>query len=170
VTYWDAYAYAHWKGRDLPTEEEWEAAARGRKGNKYPWSDELDLKRLNSNNGYVALKRGQSVDDGYNYWSPVDAFKDDESPFEVIGMAGNVAEWAYRKEGAKEQPVIKGSSFATPPQPAYERLTTLTAEDYWFVLPAANRPKGKADPVVNNNSYVGDPVKPDSKALYIREA
>ena len=49
VTFWDAYAYAHWRGkilgggevRDLPTEEEWEAAARGPRGFKYPWGEEL---------------------------------------------------------------------------------------------------------------------------------
>ncbi|MEM1294743.1 MAG: SUMF1/EgtB/PvdO family nonheme iron enzyme [Verrucomicrobiota bacterium] len=54
VDWWDAYAYATWKGRRLPTEQEWEKAARGRKGNIYPWGDEMDFSKLNSGIDYVA--------------------------------------------------------------------------------------------------------------------
>ena len=165
VTYWDAYAYAKWRGRDLPTEEEWEVAARGPKGNKYPWGDDLVLKNFNSNPSYAAMKPTQSTEDGYNYWAPVDKFSRDESPFKVVGMAGNVAEWVYRKEGAKEIPVVKGGSFATPPIPMSDRLTNLLAEDCRYILPAAS--KKKAMPGSNEFSYVGDPIMPSTRCLYI---
>jgi formylglycine-generating enzyme required for sulfatase activity len=165
VTFWDAWAYAKWKGRDLPTEEEWEAAARGTKGNKYPWGDELELKRFNSNDGYEAMKPGKSTDDGYNYWAPVDTFSSDESPFKVMGMAGNVAEWVYRKEGAREVPVVKGGSFATPPLTMFERLTSIAAEDGLFVFPTSM--KKKNGPNISEVEFAGDPIVPTTKTLYI---
>ncbi len=54
VTWWDAYAYARWLGRELPTEQEWEKAARGEKGFAFPWGDEPDPKRANTNADYDA--------------------------------------------------------------------------------------------------------------------
>ena len=48
IDWWDAFAYAKWKGRELPTEQEWEKAARGTKGFIYPWGDDADPKKANS--------------------------------------------------------------------------------------------------------------------------
>jgi formylglycine-generating enzyme required for sulfatase activity/DNA-binding NarL/FixJ family response regulator len=171
VTFWDAYAYAQWKGRDLPTEEEWEAAARGTKGFKYPWGEEFKASKFNSNEGYVAMKPGaQKTDDGYNYWAPADQFTDDESPFKVIGMAGNVAEWVYKKEGRNEIPLVKGGSFATPPLKMYERLTNLLAEDCWYILPASEKAKYNARtarPGEGEYFFKDDPITPATRCLYI---
>jgi len=178
VTYWDAYAYAHWRGkvveggapRDLPTEEEWEAAARGTKGFKYPWGDELKLKNFNSNQGYQALSPGGTkTDDGYNYWAPVDAFGSDLSEFKVVGMAGNVCEWVYRKEGAKEIPLLKGGSFASDPVAMWERILKIPVDDAWFVYPAKDKPKGMAGvlPPGVSRFYVGDDVAPAFRSLYV---
>ena len=177
VTFWNAYAYAHWRGkileggaaRDLPTEEEWEAAARGPKGFKYPWGDEPKLKNFNSNQGYKALSPGSAkTDDGYNYWAPVDAFGNDESEFRVVGMAGNVCEWVYRKEGAKEIPLLKGGSFASDPVPMWGRILKIPVDDAWFVWPAASKPKGMvvAPPGVSR-FFVGDDVAPAFRSLYV---
>ncbi len=178
VTFWSAYAYAKWRGkvvengavRDLPTEEEWEAAARGKKGFKYPWGDELKLKNFNSNQGYMPLVPGsKKTDDGANYWAAVDAFGNDVSEFGVVGMAGNVCEWVYRKEGNKEIPLLKGGSFASDPIPMWGRILKIPADDAWFVWPAANKPKGNMPPSPGATSryYVGDDVTASFRSLYV---
>ncbi len=175
VTFWDAYAYAQWRGkivdkdgipRDLPTEEEWEAAARGTKGFKYPWGDDLKPKNFNSNQGYNPLMPGATkTDDGYNYWSPVDAFTSDVSEFGVVGMAGNVCEWVYRKEGPNEKPLLKGGSFASDPVPLWGRIQKIPAEDARYVHPA--KEKKSARPGDGEAYYVGDDVYPTLRSLYI---
>jgi formylglycine-generating enzyme required for sulfatase activity/CheY-like chemotaxis protein len=82
VDWLDAGAYAKWKGRRLPTAGEWKKAATGVEGKKYPWGEEWKLGSANVAAG-----------DGFEKWSPVDAFAGDLSPYGVIGMAGNVSEW-----------------------------------------------------------------------------
>ena len=112
VDYWDAYAYAKWKGRELPTEEEWEKAARGPKGFKYPWGEDFDPKNVNSGADFDPNDPGgKGKIDGYNFWNPVDKIKGDKSPFGVMGMAGNVEEWTGTWDPEKKRPVIKGGSF-----------------------------------------------------------
>ena len=174
VTFWDAYAYAQWRGkiadkdgipRDLPTEEEWEAAARGTKGYKYPWGDELKPKNFNSNAGYNPLMPGATkTDDGFNYWAPVDAFMSDVSEFGVVGMAGNVCEWVYRKEGNKEIPLLKGGSFASEPIAMWGRIQKIPAEDAWYVRPAAEKKSTRMD---GEAYFVGDDVTHSIRSLYI---
>ena len=175
VTFWDAYAYARWRGkileggapRDLPTEEEWESAARGPRGFKYPWGDELELKKFNSNAGYQPLMPGGTkTDDGYNYWAPVDAFSGDVSEFKVVGMAGNVCEWVYRKEGNKEIPLLKGGSFASDPIPMWGRILKIPAEDAWYVHPAAEK-KAMRPGAEGEAYFVGDDVTASVRSLYI---
>jgi formylglycine-generating enzyme required for sulfatase activity len=94
VDWWDAYAYAHWKGRRLPTEEEWEKAARGPNGRTWPWGSEADISRANTGADYSAQPGdGKGAADGHVWWCEVDAMPKDVSPYEVFGMAGNVSEW-----------------------------------------------------------------------------
>ncbi len=175
VTFWDAYAYAQWRGkivdkdgipRDLPTEEEWEAAARGTKGYKYPWGDDLKLKNFNSNQGYNPLMPGATkTDDGYNYWAPVDAFTSDVSEFGVVGMAGNVCEWVYRKEGPNDKALLKGGSFASEPIPMWGRIVKIPAEDAWYVRPASEKKSVRQGD--GEAYFVGDDVTPIVRSLYI---
>ncbi len=112
VDFWDAYAYAKWMKRELPTEEEWEKAARGAKGATYPWGEEFDPKKVNSNADYNENDpSAKGKVDGYNFWNPVDRIKGDKSPFGVIGMAGNVREWTGTWDPVKRKPIVKGGSF-----------------------------------------------------------
>lgn len=114
--WWDAYAYAKWKGQRLPTEQEWEKAARGTDGRKFTWGDEFDPKKVNSSSDFNKALPGPNTEakvDGYYWWSPVDKFMSDSSPYDVIGMAGNLNEWTSTwetKDGTKF-PVLRGGSY-----------------------------------------------------------
>ncbi len=117
VDYWDAVAYAKWKKHRLPTEKEWERAARGDKGNIYPWGNDARPSAANLGNDYVTNAEGGKID-GYNLWSPVDKPGGDVSPYGVVGMAGNVQEWTSSWEThpdypLKRVPVLRGGHFGT---------------------------------------------------------
>jgi len=94
VSWHDADNYCAFVQRRLPTEAEWEKAARGINGNVYPWGDVFDGEKLNScdsNCEFVWANR--SFNDGYADVSPVGNYPAGKSVFGALDMAGNVWEW-----------------------------------------------------------------------------
>jgi formylglycine-generating enzyme required for sulfatase activity len=118
VDWWDAFAYAKWKGRRLPSVEEWRRAALGDgDAREFPWGAKDAPERYNSGADFDQSGPGGGVD-GYNFWCPVDAMPGDRSPAGVIGMAGNVSEWVDTFSdllGSRVHGVMGGSFAASPP-------------------------------------------------------
>lgn len=80
VNWFDAEAYCKWRNKRLPTEAEWEKAARGTDGRVFPWGNEFDIKKVNTMGEFGGT-------------TPVGFFPDGKSPYGLLDMAGNVQEW-----------------------------------------------------------------------------
>ncbi len=97
----DAAAYARWAGKRLPTEVEWQYAAQGTDGRKYPWGQEFDSTRCNTR---------------VNSTTPVNAYPTGASPFGVMDLVGNV--WQLTADlynnGTFTFTMLRGGSYYNP--------------------------------------------------------
>ena len=112
VTWMQARDFCAAEGARLPTEAEWELAARGTDGRRYPWGDaEPTTARLNACGAEclawgkkhgVELPTMHREDDGWPTTAPVGSFPAGASPFGAVDMTGNVWEWVADRHGAYE--------------------------------------------------------------------
>jgi serine/threonine-protein kinase len=127
ISWHDALAYCAYRSKvdgreyDLPSELEWEKAARGVDGRWYPWGNRFDPSLCNVSGALAGEASAQ----------PIDSFPSDESVYGVRGLAGNTRDWTSTAfgsnlDGGRDMRVVRGGAYNLP------AVTTRAANRFWL--------------------------------------
>ncbi|MCO6451317.1 MAG: SUMF1/EgtB/PvdO family nonheme iron enzyme [Caldilineales bacterium] len=139
VAWGEASAYCAWVGRRLPTEAEWEKAARGANARLYPWGDQLDTAML------------VNIDFRVGDFNDVGANSDDRSPYGVMDMAGNAPEWVadwYQSDAYAQGDVVN-------PQGPAKSMVRVQRGGAWNAAPSAARAANRFWAFPDRNDFTG---------------
>ncbi|MFQ5600138.1 MAG: formylglycine-generating enzyme family protein [Candidatus Krumholzibacteriia bacterium] len=140
ITYDQARAYCAWANKRLPTEAEWEKAARGTEGQLYPWGNEWTEQVAN-------LWGDQGEQDHFRRTAPVGSFPAGASPYGAVDMVGNVWEWCadwfdedyYSRAPNRNPPgpaeptpwrVVRGGGFSSPLRPTGDTVVSNRSKNH----------------------------------------
>lgn len=136
VSYYDALAYCEYLGKRLPTEAEWEKAARGVDGRPFPWGWDEDIERYSN---ITRISRETAPPLITDYLTPVDTYPQGASPYGCLDMLGNAEEWCadwYNKAYYALAPDIDPSG--PPPDPDIDSRFRVQRGCGWFALTCAH--------------------------------
>lgn len=145
VTWYEADEYCKRTGRRLPSEAEWEYAARAGTNTEFYWGDKIDTKYANFCDKRCKLNdKVASLDDGYGHTAPIGTFK--PNTFDLYEMIGNVSEWV---EDFMQENYYQISPKYNPEGPEMQKVRKIFRGGAWNMRPSELRVSNRSSIVMN---------------------